>query len=109
MNAAWLSQKIGHRIRLLKVVAPNRYELYVSFILVIVGLYFSASRHTGFYHNLKPICCWLLALTCIYNAILDKKHLHWIEYGFALLWFAVLLFCTLWFTWEYIRLPLFGP
>ena len=102
-------ENLTQRSSLLKLVAPNRYELYLSFVLAFIGFCYTAYRPIGFYDSFKVILCWLLALVCVYNAILDRKRAHWVEHGFALLWFAVLLFFTLFFTWQFIHFPVPGP
>ena len=79
------------RLKNLKVFGKNKYEFYLSFIIVLIGL--QMTLHLP--HNLNDYFIvtgsLLVAFFCSLNAVRDMEHMNWFEQGLAVLWFLVLL------------------
>ncbi len=81
-------------LKSLKVFKGNKYEFYFSFPIVLFGLFHYAARPADFYDIVIAVGALLLALLCAFNAVLDHRRMTIIEFGPALIWFAILLYVS---------------
>ena len=78
----------------LKVLGPNKNELYLSFLIVLAGVLMTAHRPQNFNDLCITTSSCLLAFVCSLNAVCDLKRMNWFERALAVTWFALLLWAT---------------
>ena len=78
----------------MKVVAANRYELWVSMAFVGVGVLFQVVRPIGFVGALGLGGAMVVALICAVNAVLDTDEMGVVETYVARLWLGAMLILT---------------
>jgi hypothetical protein len=79
-------------LKSLKVFKGNKYEFYISFPIVFVGVCSGAHRPADFNGTIIMASAMLLGLVCAFNAVLDHSRMNIVEFGFAVIWFAVLIY-----------------
>ena len=78
---------------------PCKYELYVSFLIVLLGTFQMLNMPQGFNDYLIFNGSLILGLVCAINAVLDLKRMHPIERIIAIPWCCLLLVATPYFFW----------
>ncbi|HEX8834009.1 MAG TPA: hypothetical protein VF719_07395 [Abditibacteriaceae bacterium] len=97
------------RRRRLGIIGRNRYELYLSLAVVIIGFCYSAVRPQSFNHVMASIGSLVLGLVCAINAVMDHKRMFAAERVFALMWLVILVFATTWTVWDTVTMETFSP
>jgi len=86
-------------LRNIKVIRKNKYEIYASFVVVIVGfLLFSTHTSVGFYDVLGGIGTSVVGFFCALNAVQDFERMNSIERLVANTWFFIVS------VWAYLNL-----
>jgi len=89
------------QLKNIRVLGANKYELYISFAVVLAGFIQTAHLPQGYQDALIQSGALLIGLICVVNALRDTPKMHWLERAVAVVWFAILLFCTpttLWYV-----------
>jgi len=88
-------------LKKIRVSSPNKYELYISFFVVLIGFRQTLHLPQNYQDYLVISTALLVSLICVFNALLDAERMNWLEHVIAVLWFAILLFftsTTIWHT-----------
>ena len=90
-----------HHQRKIIIVAPNKYELYLSCLVVWFGI---ISKSAPLYGPDAIIAtgALLIGIVCEINALLDMQRMNWLEIILALGWLIVLLWLAGYFVELYI-------
>jgi len=78
----------------IRVLSPNKYELYISFFVVLIGFMQTAHMPQNYQDFLVISAALLVSLICVINALLDTGRMNWLERIIAVLWFAILMYVT---------------
>ena len=96
-------------VRQLTIVGRNRYELYLSFVIVFIGFCYSAVRPQSFHHMMVSTGSLLFGLVCAINAVSDHKRMYSFERILAATWLIVLICATGWAVWDTATIETFSP
>lgn len=85
----------------MRVLARNRYELYLSFFIVLIAFLLTAHFPLGIYNFLILAGSRVSALFCVVNALLDIRRMSLMEQAIAIPWFVFLVYsapATVWWV-----------
>jgi hypothetical protein len=91
-----------------RIIGRNRYELYLSILVVVIGFFYSAVRPQSFSHVMVSTGSLLIGLVCAINAISDYKRMSIAERIFALAWLVLLMFAVPWALWDTVTTKTFS-
>lgn len=93
----------------LQVILRNKYEFYISFLVLLCVLPFCCVRPQGYYDTIIGVGACILALVCAFNAVLDGARMNWLERILAVVWFCALAGLTAYEVWDVLHLEVFSP
>jgi NO-binding membrane sensor protein with MHYT domain len=91
-----------------KILKQNKYELYISFFVVVIGFLLTAHRPHNYKDVLVASSTLLVGLLCAFNALLDMKRMNWLERSLAVPWFLILLVLTPFTIWDVAHIGMFA-
>ncbi len=83
-----------------RILSPNKYQLYVSFFVALLGLMLSGYKTQTYQDCLVTSIALIVSLLCVINALLDTARMNYFERFIAFLWVVILLIftpTTLWY------------
>jgi hypothetical protein len=96
------------RLKNIRVTGRNKYELYVSYLVVFIGFIQTAHLPQNYRDVLVASSTLLVGLFCALNSLLDIKRMNWLERVIAVPWFALLLFLTPIVIWNVAQIRTFA-
>jgi hypothetical protein len=97
------------RMGRIRLVGKNRYELYLSFVIVGVGFCQSSVLPHGYEDRLLAAGSFVLGFVCALNAVLDSARMNAFERIIGISWCAVLFFITPVVIWKTAHIEVFSP
>ena len=80
----------------MRVAGENRYEIWASFVIALLGLTFAARVPAGYVDVLVLAGCLLVSLFCAINAALDLDAMSIPGKFLAVIWLGLLMIATGW-------------